>query len=74
MGISSITMEPSGRRTAIAFFSGPIIINPSISAWPPMVVLRLQLADPLFRGSGLFFFMGQPHGLSLNNALTQKEV
>ncbi len=35
-------ISPSGFLTAIAFLSGPIIINPSIKACPPIVVFLIS--------------------------------
>ena len=36
---SSVTISPSGLRTAIQDFRGPFIMMPSSTAWPPMLVL-----------------------------------
>ena len=38
---SSLMTSPSGPRTTIHCFSGPRIKMPSMSAWPPMVVLKV---------------------------------
>ena len=50
VGQVSVSMVPSGSRTAMALVSGPRIIIPSMRAWPPMDVFFVLKFDTSFLG------------------------